>query len=75
MLQNELSSQQLNQSFSDTTTNQLRPLRQDELKDSFQDTDGGWLKQDFRDSLNPMPLEPTANPMAVPTPAAKTFEN
>jgi hypothetical protein len=79
MLQNELSSQQLNQPFSDTTTNQLRPLQQNELKDSFQDTDGGWLKQEFRDPLNPMLLDPTANPTtnptADPTPATKTPEN
>lgn len=66
MLRNELSSKQLNQPFIDTTTNQLRPLQGNDLTDPFRSNDGGSLKKDFRDPLNPMLLDPTA----VPTPPA-----
>jgi len=71
MLRNELSSKQLNRPFTDTTTNQLRPSQGNELTDPFRNKDGGSLKQDFRDPLNPILLDPTADPM----PAPKSPEN
>lgn len=61
MLRNELSSKQLNQPFTDATTNHLRPLQGNELTDPFRSKDGGWLKENFKDPLNPMLLDPDNN--------------
>lgn len=62
MLRNELSSQQLNRPFTDTTTNHLRPLQGNELTDPLRSNDGGWLRENFKDPLNPMLLDPGNTP-------------
>ena len=66
MLRNELSSKQLNQTFTDTTPNGLRPLQGSDLKDPFRDKDNGPLKEGFRDPLNPMLLGPDSMPSPQP---------
>jgi hypothetical protein len=58
MLRNELSSKQLNQSFTDTTTNNLHPIQDNELTDPFQSKDEGPLKEGFVNLLNPPQSEP-----------------
>ena len=66
MLRNELSSQQLNQPFTDTTTNHLRPLQGNELSDPLRNNDGGWLRENFKNPLNPMLLDPDPGNTSAP---------
>ena len=56
LLRNELSSSQLNQPFTDTTTNNLSPLQSNEFTDSLRPKDSDLLNENLLDPFNPTPL-------------------
>jgi hypothetical protein len=59
LLRNELSSRQLNQPFTDTTTNDLPALQSNEFTDSFRSKDSGLLNESLPDLFSPSPLGPS----------------
>lgn len=58
-LRNELSSRQLNQPFTDTTTNDLPALQSNEFTDSFRSKDSALPKENLLDPFNPVPIGPS----------------